>query len=116
MSVFRRTQADAQERRSEPRRRVDARGLILADGQEFLCLIVDVSDGGLRVRVDRAVGLPPTLVVVDLASGTACEAEVRWAKGQELGLKCSIKSTALNGLVPGRLTAARDAWLRRRSA
>jgi hypothetical protein len=115
MSVFNRPSSPPEERRAEPRRRVDARGLILADGQEILCLIVDVSDGGLKVRVDRVIGLPPVIVVVDMGSGTACEAEVRWARGQELGLKCRIRATSLNGLVPGRLTPARDAWLRRRS-
>lgn len=103
------------DRRAEPRRRVDARGLILADGQEILCLIVDQSDGGLRLRLDRAIGLPPVIVVIDLAAGAACEAEVRWIRGQDLGLKCSIRATPLSGLIPGRLAAARDAWLRRRS-
>lgn len=103
------------ERRTEPRRLVDSRGLILSDGQETRCLIVDASDSGLRIRLDRVMGLPPVIVVVDLAAGTACEAEVTWTKGQDLGLKCSIKATPLNGLVPGRLTAAKDAWMRHRT-
>ncbi len=103
-----------QERRAEPRRMVDSRGLILSDGQETRCLIVDVSDSGLRIRLDRAMGLPLVIVVVDLTEGTACEAEVSWIKGPDLGLKCSIKATPLNGLVPGRLAAAKDAWMRHR--
>lgn len=94
---------------------MDSRGLILSDGQETRCLIVDVSDNGLRIRLDRAMGLPPVIVVVDLTSGTACEAEVTWTKGQDMGLKCSIRATPLNGLVPGRLTAAKDAWMRHRT-
>lgn len=103
------------ERRAEPRRLVDSRGLILSDGQETRCLIVDVSDSGLRIRLDRSLGLPPVIVVVDLAAGTACEARVAWTKGQDLGLTCSIKATPLTGLVPGRLAAAKDAWMRHRA-
>lgn len=103
------------ERRQEPRRLVDSRGLILAEGQEVRCLIVDQSDGGLRIRLDRAMGLPRVIVVVDMNAGTACEAELAWIKGQDLGLKCSIRATPLTGLVPGRLTAARDAWMRHRT-
>lgn len=115
MNPFSRPSSSPQDRRTETRRKIDARGLILADGQETRCLIVDVSDGGLRLRLDRAMGLPPVIIVIDLASGTACEAEVRWVKGQELGLKCSIRATPLTGLIPGRLAPARDAWLRHRS-
>lgn len=103
------------ERRSEDRRRIDSRGLILGDGQETPCLIVDQSDGGLRIRLDRAMGLPGLVVVVDLVAGTACEATVSWASGHEVGLKCSIRQTPLTGLVPARLTAARDAWMRNRA-
>lgn len=114
MALFSRTPR-SDERRAEPRRLVDSRGLILADGQETRCLIVDVSDSGLRIRLDRAMGLPPVVVVVDMTAGTACEAELAWTKGQDLGLKCLIKATPLNGLVPGRLMAAKDAWMRHRT-
>lgn len=103
------------ERRAELRRLVDSRGLILSDGLETRCLIVDVSDSGLRIRLDRNMGLPPVIVVVDLTAGTACEARVAWTKGQDLGLTCSIKATRLTGLVPGRLAAAKDAWMRHRA-
>ena len=115
MALFtRETRPD--ERRTEPRRLIDARGLVLSDGQEIRCLIVDVSETGLRIRLDRAMGLMPTIVVVDLAAGTACEAQVAWTRGQDMGLKCSIRTTPLNGLVPGRLTLAKDAWMRHRAA
>jgi hypothetical protein len=102
------------ERRGEVRRRIDSHGLILGDGQETPCLIVDQSDAGLRIRLDRAIGLPGVIVVVDLAAGTACEASVAWANGHDVGLVCSIRQTLLSGLVPARLAAARDAWLRHR--
>ena len=107
--------ANPTERRGEDRRRIVSRGLVIGDGQETPCLIVDQSESGLRIRLDRAVGLPGVIVVVDLVAGTACEASVTWATGHDVGLKCSIRQTPLNGLVPARLTAARDAWMRYRA-
>ncbi len=84
----------------------------MAPALEMVCLIVDLSDGGFRVRLDRALSLPRDLILVDVAAGTACEAEVAWSKGQEAGLKCRSKGNALRGLVPARFTPAREAWLR----
>lgn len=100
------------ERRAEPRRAVNARGVLVAPGLEMICLIMDLSAAGLRVRLDRQMSLPRTVMLVDIVAGTACEAQVAWSKGLEAGLKCASKSTALSGLVPARLTHARDAWLR----
>ena len=100
------------ERRFEARRSVNARGVLVAPGLELVCLIVDVSDGGLRLRLDRAISLPSVVIVVDIDAGTACEASVAWSRGQEAGLKCSIRPTALKGLVPARFAPAREAWVR----
>jgi len=98
-------------RRTEVRRAANARGVVIADGFEMGCLIVDTSTGGLRLRLDRNLALPKRVVVVDIAAGTACEADVVWSKGSEAGFRCQTQS-ALRGLVPARLTAARDAWMR----
>ena len=76
------------ERRSEPRRPANVRGVIVGPSLEMACLIVDV------------------------VAGTACEAEVAWRKGHEAGLKCRVRATPLQGLVPARFAQARDAWLR----
>lgn len=100
------------ERRILPRQAANARGVLVAPGLEMACLIVDLSDGGFRVRLDRALSLPRSVVLVDIAAGSACEAEVAWSKGQEAGLRCGVKANGLRGLVPARFTAARDAWLR----
>lgn len=100
------------ERRSELRRPTNARGVIVAPELEMACLIVDLSDGGLRIRTDRSVSLPSIVTVVDVVAGTACEADVAWRKGHEAGLKCRVRATALQGLVPARFAQARDAWLR----
>ena len=100
------------ERRYEARRDANVRGVIVCPTLEMACLIVDVSDGGLRVRTDRSVSLPAIVTVVDVAAGTACEADVVWRKGHEAGLKGRVRATALQGLVPARFAQARDAWLR----
>ncbi|CAN5228024.1 hypothetical protein BH09PSE1_BH09PSE1_16140 [soil metagenome] len=100
------------DRRVLPRQAANARGVLVGPGLEMACLIVDLSDGGFRVRLDRHLSLPHTVVLVDIAAGTACEADVAWSKGQEAGLKCGVRANALRGLVPARFTAAREAWLR----
>jgi len=51
------------------------------------------------------------VMVIDIAQGVAIEAQVAWQKGQEAGLK-RIGQASLRGLIPSRLAAARDAFLR----
>lgn len=100
-----------QDRRFEPRSPSNARGVLVCPGLEMACLIVDQSATGLRVRLDRNLALPAQLAVVDIALGVAIEADVAWRKGQEAGLKRRAQHP-LRGLVPARLAAARDAWMR----
>lgn len=100
-----------EDRRLEPRRPSHARGLVLAGGFELGCVIVDVSNSGMKLRLDRQMALPSPVIVIDIAAGTACEADTAWSKGAETGLKCRNQAS-LRGLVPARLAAARDAWRR----
>ena len=99
------------DRRVEARRPANARGVVSAPGVETACLIVDLSSAGLKLRLDRASALPGQVVVIDVAEGLAYPAAVVWQKGQEAGLK-QTGAQSLRGLVPARLAAARDAWLR----
>lgn len=99
------------DRRSEQRSPANARGVVVAPGLEIACLITDASAHGLRVRLDRNMALPASVIVVDIAEGLAYEGDVAWRKGMEAGLKVRSKAR-LRGLIPSRLTAARDAWLR----
>lgn len=75
------------------------------------CVVLDTSGDGLRVRTDRQMALPPLVVVVDLATALAVEAEVVWRRGVEAGLRVKTRAP-LRGLVPARLVPAREAWLR----
>jgi len=103
--------APSADRRSQPRRIVNARGIVCAPGVETACIIVDLSDNGLRLRLDRGAALPTEIVVVDVAQGVAYPAVVVWQKGQEAGAR-QTGAKSLRGLAPARLVAARDAWLR----
>lgn len=102
---------DKTERRTETRRAVNARGVLVAPGLEAACLIVDVSDTGMRIRLERGLTLPDAVIVVEVASGLAHEARVLRRDGVEAGLK-RLGQTKLGGLTPSRLAAAREAWLR----
>ena len=100
-----------EDRRLEPRRATNVRGIVLTPGFEIGCAIVDASAGGMKLRLDRNLSLPRTIILIDIAAGLACEADTAWSKGLEAGLKCRSQAS-LRGLVPARLAPARDAWLR----
>lgn len=99
------------DRRFEPRHAAGVRGVVLTPGFELPCLIVEQSAGGLRIRLDRGFTLTGSVIVIDLARGMAIDSAVMWSKGSEAGLKQSGQ-TSLRGLVPSRLTAAREAFRR----
>jgi len=100
-----------QDRRFEPRSAANTRAVVVGPGLELACLIVDHSQTGLRLRLDRNLSLPGQVQVIDITRGVAIESEVVWRKGQEAGLKLRGESS-LRGLVPSRLAAARAAFLR----
>ena len=99
------------DRRLTPRTTANARGVVVAPGIEMACVIADTSDGGLKVRLDRAITLPARVIVVDVAAGLAIEAETAWRQGNETGLRRRDQAS-LKGLVPSRWLAAREAWTR----
>lgn len=100
-----------QDRRYEPRSAANARAVVVAAGLELPCLIVDHSATGLRLRLERKLALPDQVQVIDIARAVVLEAEVAWRKGQEVGVRQSGQAS-LRGLIPSRLAAARDAFLR----
>lgn len=100
-----------QDRRFEPRSASNTRAIVVAPGLELACLIVDHSATGLRLRLDRNLALPDQVQVIDISRALALEADVVWRKGQEVGLKQRGQSS-LRGLIPSRLSAARDAFQR----
>ncbi|MFN3930476.1 MAG: PilZ domain-containing protein [Brevundimonas sp.] len=101
-----------EDRRLEPRSPANARGVVVAPGLELGCLILDLSNAGARLRLDRNLALPERVIIVDVAQATAVEAQVAWRKGQEAGVKRLGPGASLRGLVPSRLTTAREALIR----
>lgn len=99
------------DRRLTPRTAANSRGVVVATGIEIACVIADASDGGLKVRLDRALVLPARVVIVDVAAGLAIEADTAWRQGNETGLK-RREQASLRGLVPSRWLMAREAWIR----
>jgi hypothetical protein len=99
------------DRRFELRSPANERGLVLAPGFETPCVLVDQSAQGGRIRLDRNLVLPKSVVLIDIDQGIAIEAQVAWQKGIEAGLK-RLGQASLRGLVPSRLSDARAAWLR----
>lgn len=100
-----------QDRRFEPRSPANVRAVVVAPGLELPCTLVDQSAQGGRIRLERNLVLPKVVMVIDIAQGVVIEAQVAWQKGQEAGLK-RIGQASLRGLIPSRLAAARDAFLR----
>ena len=99
------------DRRLQPRSPANARAVLVAPGLEMVCVILDTSAGGLKIRTDRQLALPPKVTIVDISAGVAIEADVAWRKGVEAGVTLKGQSP-LRGLVPSRLLPAREAWVR----
>lgn len=85
--------------------------MVVFEGRELGCLITDISRGGFRIRLDRADTLPRDLTMVEIGKALAFVATVAWQKGAEAGLHLG-EGTSIRGLVPSRLMAARQAWVR----
>ena len=105
------TSSSPQDRRFHPRHPTSRRGVVVAEGRELPCVITDTSEGGVRIRLDRAVTLPRGLALVDVDQALAADATVAWQKGAEAGLTLGPR-VSVRGLVPSRLLPAREAWVR----
>lgn len=100
-----------QDRRFEPRSAANTRAVVVARGLKLTCLIIHHSVTGPRLRLDRNLALPARVQVIDVVRRVALETEAVWRKGQEAGLEQTDESS-LGGLIPSRLAAARDAFVK----
>lgn len=94
-------------------RRTQARTPVLRDGRAFRpdglaasVLIVDLSDGGARLRVRGGQILPDAFVLADPLTFQAHRAAVVWRRDAELGVRL-LRSHDLRGVVPGALHPAK---------
>lgn len=60
-------------------------GKLLTGSGEYLCLLRDVSSGGLRLRLFHPLALPPSLKI-ELAGGEQYQLELAWQDGEQAGL------------------------------
>jgi hypothetical protein len=76
------------DQRAAPRREVELPGrVVFADGSASLeCLILDVSDGGVRVRTELSLVLPERVYIWRLDTADIFDCEVRWQLGNQAGL------------------------------
>lgn len=94
-------------------RRLASRATVMRDGQAFrpdglaaAVLIVNLSDGGARLRVRGGQALPDDFVLADPLTWCAHRARVVWRKDAEVGVRL-LKSQNLRGVVPGALQPAK---------
>lgn len=61
-------------------------GKLLTDRGEYLCVLRDVSSGGLRLRLFHPLALPPSLEI-ELAGGERYRLDLAWQDGEQAGCR-----------------------------
>ena len=75
-------------RRAEPRRRVLLAGkLVEMNGITHDCMIRNLTAGGAQIRPPQGVVIPNAFELIEIRSGIAYCAEVRWRSPAGLGVK-----------------------------
>ena len=90
---------------------LNTKGTVCAAGMEISCRIRKGSASKMVVLLDRKTGLSGNVLVVDQDRGMAFDATITNAQERELTLAVRA-SHNLGGLVPARLSRARDIWKR----
>lgn len=90
---------------------INAKGTICAGRMEIPCRIQKASASRMVVLVERHTGVSGNVVVVDQLRGLAFDASLASSRERELTLDLRA-SHNLAGLVPARLSRARDIWKR----
>ena len=61
-------------------------GKLLTGSGEYLCVLRDVSSGGLRLRLFHPLTLPPSLKI-ELAGGEQYQLDLAWQDGEQAGFR-----------------------------
>ena len=76
------------ERRATPREPVLLPALLIeAGGRKRPCVILDRSEGGLRINLPGDEAAPDSFCILDLVTGMGREVEVAWRRPPELGVR-----------------------------
>ncbi|MDX7950352.1 PilZ domain-containing protein [Lichenihabitans sp. Uapishka_5] len=77
------------DRREAPRRRTRLRSGKIVDAADLFvteCLVHDLSDTGMRLRLPIGVAMPDRFQVYDDQSGQLLRAELSWRRADEVGI------------------------------
>lgn len=77
---------DADQNRQSDRRAVLKTAKLVFGDSVVDCLVVDLSENGVRVRLSTVVPIPEQ-ATVQFPGGTSYDAVRRWARGTEIGLE-----------------------------
>lgn len=106
-------------RRAGIERRVDPRVAVKTPARLFYGkdlamwadgVIRDVSVSGAKIELDALFKLPPRLVMIDLPSGTAYEALLKWRRGDMAGLQFEATHD-VSVTAPAHLSKVRETWV-----
>jgi hypothetical protein len=99
------------DRRSSRRRKALLSGKIIdRNGSSLVdCTIRDISDGGAGIEFAAGQIVPNQVFLMDIRSGVAYEAEVRWRQPRRAGL-CFVRSFSLSGVVPEKIRHLKQLW------
>ena len=76
------------ERRATPREPVLLPALLIEEGgRKRPCVILDRSEGGLRLNLPGDEAAPDSFCVLDLVTGMGREVQVAWRRPPELGVR-----------------------------
>ena len=99
------------ERRAAPREQVLLPALIVdPDGRRRPCVIVDRSEGGLRISLPTVETTRDWFYVLDLVTGVGREVEVAWRRGPDMGLR-TLRTYDLDGAEDGVGETLRKIWI-----
>ena len=95
------------DRRTHPRTTVMREGQAFRpDGLAAAVLIVDMSEGGARLRIRGGQIVPDDFVLADSLTFLAHRAAVVWRRDAEVGVRL-LRAQSLRGLVPAALHPAK---------
>jgi len=107
--------AALRDRRAAERIATSLRGKVFraASGEAFDCVFADFSKLGARLHFDVPPPEGERLTVVVWSSGVAFDAQVRWRRGDEIGVQFA-SSRDLRRPAPPHLAEIQALWMRRR--
>lgn len=77
------------DQRTEERKPVAITAAVLSQCRKKFttATIVDRSERGAKIKIDRNISLPKVILLVDFQNGPVFECEVRWRQGCDLGVR-----------------------------